>query len=49
MYIKIREQTINFYQELEKKVGQTTAYVNLKKMLQQKNELIKTLRKKLAK
>ena len=41
-------QTFNLLQELEKKFSQTGAYKNLKKMLNQKNELIKDLRAKLA-
>ena len=36
-------------QELEKKFSQTGAYKNLKKMLQQKNDVIKDLRIKLQK
>lgn len=38
---------IFFHQELEKKFSQTGAYLNMKKMLNKKNEQIKAMRKKL--
>lgn len=46
--LRVQEQLELAEKEMEKKVSQTTAYINLKKMLHQKNELIKMLRKKLA-
>ena len=47
--LKVREQLEMAEQELERKFSQTGAYQNMKKMLSQKNQQIKDLRKSLSK
>merc|ERR1719383_1420257 len=47
--LKVREQLEMAEQELERKFSQTGAYQNMKKMLAQKNNQIKDLRKSLSK
>ena len=47
--LEVREQLEMAEQELERKFSQTGAYQNMKKMLAQKNNQIKDLRRTLAK
>ena len=45
----MRQELVNAQQELKKKLNQMTQVTNMKKMLQDKNAKIKTLRERLCK
>ena len=47
--VKLQRQLTETQNELDKKINQTAAVQNMKKMLQEKNQLIKELREQIAK
>ena len=47
--VVLQRQLTETQQELDKKINQTAAVQNMKKMLQEKNQLIKELREQIAK